>query len=224
MTLAYRNHATYTRYCDDLTFSFSVKNAEKLPGGICSFDGSQATAGTEFQEIVEANGFAINTQKTRISGHTKRMEVTGLTINKFPNVQRRFVDAIRGALHAWDKYGYSAASDAWSERPYLRQRRTDSIPSLQRVLWGKLLYLKMVRSTDDLLYTKLAEKYNRLVAAQVASDSTYKGDILKVAAVVRSAEDVSQLYLRLIAMVTICPPVKWSVLRALLLRTASLDS
>ncbi len=113
MSLAYRNRATYTRYCDDITFSFSVKNFNKLPGGICSFDGSTTVLGTELQAIIEKNGFNVNAKKTRLSSSMHRMEVTGLTINKFPNVKRDFVDRIRGALHSWEKFGYPAAEDVW---------------------------------------------------------------------------------------------------------------
>jgi hypothetical protein len=191
MDLAYRNRATYTRYCDDLTFSFTVTNPVKLPGGICGFDGSVVTLGAEFQEIIKSNGFAPNVDKTRLSGHSNRMEVTGLTINKFPNVQKKFSDSIRGALHAWGKYGYVAAQEVWAQRPYLRQRRTDAVPQLHKVLWGRLLYLKMVRSSDDLLYTRLAEKYNRLVSEANLVVPKFDGKLLKVSPVVRNATDAS---------------------------------
>lgn len=67
MSLAYRNRATYTRYCDDITFSFSVKTPKKLPGGICNFDGSIANLGVELQQLITKNGFTINPKKTRIS-------------------------------------------------------------------------------------------------------------------------------------------------------------
>lgn len=191
MDLAYRNRANYTRYCDDITFSFSVRNAEKLPGGICNFDGSIVNLGEELVTLIKKNGFSVNPGKTRISNYLRRMEVTGLTINKFPNVERDFVDRIRGALHSWQKFGYAAAEARWQEMPYQRQNRVPLTPPLHRVICGRLLYLKMVRSSEDLLYTRLAERYNKLVEIQKLSDADFKGQLLKVSPLVRNAADVS---------------------------------
>ncbi|VVE13773.1 hypothetical protein PHO31112_02765 [Pandoraea horticolens] len=44
------------------------------------------------------------------------MEVTGLTINKFPNVRRKFIDRIRGALNAWERNGYAKTQQGWQDR------------------------------------------------------------------------------------------------------------
>ena len=191
MALAYRNRATYTRYCDDMTFSFSVKQAEKLPGGICSFDGSTAVLGAELRTCIEKSGFSVNSKKTRVSSSMHRMEVTGLTINKFPNVKREFVDRIRGALHSWGKFGYAAAEDMWQAKPYARQNRISLTPPLHRVIWGRLLYLKMVRGAEDSIYTRLAERFNILLSAQMSINSEFKGELLPVLPVVRNAFDAS---------------------------------
>lgn len=76
---------TYTRYADDLTFS------------------SRDFIGHEFVETVSALmlpfGFELNDRKTRFMGLGDRMEVTGVTINKAPNLSRDWRNFARGYLH-----------------------------------------------------------------------------------------------------------------------------
>ncbi len=199
--LARRSMARYSRYADDITFSFRVSKTLKLPAAVCSVNGDGDLAiGTELHDIiVNKHHFKINSAKTRLSDRTRRMEVTGLTINRFPNVPRVFIDRIRGALNAWEKHGYDQADKAWQARitaaatgayekkPWKRQIRTGKAPALKNVLWGKLLYLRMVRGKDDLIYTRLAERYNAAAAATTAAGS-FSAPTLPVEPVVRDKE------------------------------------
>ncbi|MBR8378687.1 trypsin-like peptidase domain-containing protein [Burkholderia cenocepacia] len=199
--LARRSLARYSRYADDITFSFRVSKTLKLPAAVCSVDTSGNLAiGTELHDIiVNKHHFKINSAKTRLSDRARRMEVTGLTINRFPNVPRVFIDRIRGALNAWEKYGYDQANKTWQARvdagatgayekkPWKRQTRVGQAPALKNVLWGKLLYLRMVRGKDDLIYTRLAERYNAVVAASTAAGQ-FSASRLPVEPVVRDKE------------------------------------
>ncbi|WP_256982271.1 trypsin-like peptidase domain-containing protein [Caballeronia sordidicola] len=155
------------------------------------------TLGAELQDLITGkHHFTINPPKTRLSDRARRMEVTGLTINKFPNVRRKFIDRIRGALNAWERNGYAKAESGWQARvanaesgpyekkPWKRQTRTGAPPKLQNVLWGKLLYLRMVRGKDDLIYTRLAERYNKAVLKEQAA-GPFKAPKLPVEPVVR---------------------------------------
>jgi len=196
--LARRNRATYTRYVDDITFSFIVRTRRALPSAICTADDEGSLAlGAELRAIITGtHHFAINETKTRLSDRSRRMEVTGLTINEFPNLRRKFVDRIRGALNAWERHGYVAAQLGWESRtkaflslPYeqrlwKRQYRSGGIAKLKNVLWGKLLYLRMVRGRDDMIYTRLAERYNALIKKEKASGH-FVAPILPVEPVVR---------------------------------------
>lgn len=202
MDLAKRHRATYTRYADDLTFSFSARRAESLPANICRFDSGILTLGHELQALIEHHNFRINPNKSRLSSRMHRLEVTGITINEFPNVKRLFVDRIRGALHAWDVHGYDLAQAAWEmrvknaasglyeKRPWKRQTR-GGVPALKNVLWGKLLYLRMVRGADDALYSRLAERYNELCAREKAA-GTFVGSSLPIEPIVRNADQAAK--------------------------------
>ncbi|MDD2776251.1 MAG: reverse transcriptase domain-containing protein [Gallionella sp.] len=176
MKLAKRHRATYTRYADDISFSFSVAHTNALPKNICAFDSGVLTIGEELKSIFKTNSFDINPNKSRLSTRFHRLEVTGITINKFPNIKRVFIDKIRGALHAWKKHGYDLAQAEWEKRvtetknephekrAWKRQWRNDIPPSLEKILRGKLLYVRMIRGKGDLIYLRLAKLYNELCA------------------------------------------------------------
>lgn len=198
--LARRYRAKYTRYADDITVSFNVRSAERLPTAICSIQDGVLSIGSELSQIITGHSFVINPAKSRLQGRYKRMEVTGLTVNKFPNVRRRFVDKIRGALHAWEKYGYEAAAKewqkraldpqiAWDSKPWKRQTRTRKTPDLKNVLWGKLLYLRMVRGANDVLYARLADRYNAVMQAELKRGE-FVASSLPVEPVVRTQRDI----------------------------------
>ncbi len=196
--LARRNRATYTRYADDITFSFIVRSRKSLPAAICTADDEGHLAlGAELQELITTkHHFTINEAKTRLSDRNRRMEVTGLTINKFPNVRRKFIDRIRGALNAWERNDYAKVQKGWEDRiaaaeklhvdlkPWKRQYRSGRLAQLKNVLWGQLLYVRMVRGKDDLLYTRLAERYNAVVAKERAA-GPFAAKVLPVEPVVR---------------------------------------
>lgn len=201
MGLARRHRATYTRYADDITFSFSIRDAARLPENICSYASGALILGQELQNIITANNFQINPTKNRLSNRLHRLEVTGITINEFPNVKRIFIDRIRGALHAWDKHGYAKTQAQWrmlvlngtevsyERRPWRRQRRLPDLPELINVLWGKLLYVRMVRGGDDIIYTRLAERYNSLCRKEFDQDEEFLFSTLPIESIVRNAQD-----------------------------------
>ncbi len=143
--------------------------------------------------IIERNSFKLNDKKSRISSRKHRLEVTGLTINEFPNVSRKYVDQIRGAIHAWDVYGYEAAQKQWVEKNSAavnsRQTRNFYAPQLKNYLWGKLLHLRMIRSSGDPIYTRLAEKYNTLCKKE-SSDGFIFGPKLPIEPIVRNVNDI----------------------------------
>lgn len=200
MNLAKRHRATYTRYADDITFSFSVRNPANLPANICTFDSGILTLGEELRSIVTSHSFRVNPNKSRLSSRQHRLEVTGITINEFPNIKRVFVDRIRGALNAWETHGYelaeaewqkrvsNGASGAYEKRPWERQPRCGTGPALKNNLWGKLLYVRMVRGSNDLLYLRLAKRYNALCKREKAK-GLFVCSSLPVDAVVRTASD-----------------------------------
>lgn len=82
----------YTRYADDLTFSLPVSHGGPPKLG--------ALLGC-VKRVVEAEGFTVKTEKTRIHRSGGRQAVTGLIVNGdgSPRVSRKLKREIRAAVH-----------------------------------------------------------------------------------------------------------------------------
>lgn len=161
--LARRFGCDYSRYADDLSFS---TNRAVFPHSLAYFslpEGSrEVMPGRRLAAVIEENGFATNLSKVRLSRRDERQEVTGLTVNQFPNVQRRYVRKIRAMLHAWEEHGYAAAEAEYFQRWDTKDRGPYSRPTFKNVVKGHLDYLAMVRGHDDLVYDRLLRKLAKL--------------------------------------------------------------
>ena len=162
--LAQRFNCRYTRYADDLTFSTSTK---RFPRPLARFvdtpTGGQLEIGSELEKVIKDNGFTANPDKIRLQTRNTRQEVTGLTINQFPNVSRRYVNQLRAMLHAWERFGLDGAEREFHAK-WDRKHRHPKLPkpSFVRVVRGKLAFLRMVRGKGDRVYIKFLRQYARL--------------------------------------------------------------
>ena len=131
--LADRFNLCYSRYADDITFSWSHH-----------FWNSSASS--EFWEelisIIGDNGFSVNPKKTRINNRGSRLEVTGLTVGEKVNVSRSYIKNLRTAIHQMEH----GNPDAWQ----IRQ------------VSGRLAYLGMVKGKEDPTYNKLRHRLRRI--------------------------------------------------------------
>lgn len=158
--LAKQHNCIYTRYVDDITFS---KQHHVFPKEIGIFDENKnAIVGKELRQIIESNGFRINSDKVWLYKNTHRQSVTGLTVNTKSNVSRNFIRQVRAMIHAWEKYGADLAQTEYIARYCHRQTRQESIPSFEHVIRGKLEFIKMVRGIGDPVYRNLQSKFVRV--------------------------------------------------------------
>jgi RNA-directed DNA polymerase len=164
MRLAEQLGCRYTRYADDLTFS---TNRPIFPADLAVLVspplGTHAAVGPALTSLINANGFAINPDKVRLSSKNSAQRVTGLIVNRFPNVPRKFVRQLRAMIHAWRTFGAQAAQTEYLAK-FSRRHRAPfrGQPSFQRVVHGKLMFLGMVRGFSDPLYISLAKQCRHL--------------------------------------------------------------
>lgn len=142
----------YSRYADDITFS-SLHNVYQKNSKFI----------IELERIIENQGFIINKSKTRLQKTGYKQEVTGLTVNKKVNVNKRYVKQIRMWLYYWEKYGYDKAEKIF-RRDYLKDKgHIKNIKNkFENVIDGKLEYMKMVKGDSDGTYRKLKERLDKL--------------------------------------------------------------
>ena len=117
---------TYTRYCDDLTFSgdFNYRAVE-----------------TKVTGLLAVFGFEVNQRKTRASFAGARQQVTGLVVNQKVQVSREYRRRVRQASYYCVRYGVAA---------HLEQT-TGQVPSLAtqinylQQLLGQINFIVQVR-------------------------------------------------------------------------------
>ncbi len=169
--LAKLKNCTYTRYVDDMSFSFTVSTKSKLPSEIIEFSDDVASPGDVLHQIIKDNGFKVNYEKVRLNDKNSRMEVTGVTVNEFPNVPRKYVRQIRSMLYAWEKFSLEKAQDHFNSRYDKRQRASEEPKSLAHVINGKIRYLQSIRGRRDRIVCDLQARFNKLIEGNKAFDS-----------------------------------------------------
>jgi RNA-directed DNA polymerase len=95
-SLAKKYSCTYSRYADDITFS-TRKSA--FPRQIMGQEEVQFIVGKELKSEIERAGFSINDKKTRIQYKDSRQDVTGLIVNKKPNVKKEYWRTVKSQCH-----------------------------------------------------------------------------------------------------------------------------
>lgn len=92
---------TYTRYADDISIS---SNRKVFPKEILKknhwFNSKKPRLGKELIGAIVDSGFKINKNKTRLQHRTSRQEVTGLTVNKLVNVNKKYYRDLRAMCHS----------------------------------------------------------------------------------------------------------------------------
>lgn len=142
--------AFYTRYADDITFSFREIVANDL---------FEVTSENEIKptlvKLITNNGFTINQNKTRVQFSSERQTVTGLKVNQKVNVDRRFIRTTKAMIHSLSK-------DTEAANIKLQEIHEDSSAKLENVVFGRINYIGMVKGRQSSTYRMLASKFNDL--------------------------------------------------------------
>lgn len=144
----------YTRYADDITFS-SHQPMTAL------FAGPAPPAGhfpldllvPAFKGTFATNGFTINPDKAHYADRHSRRMVTGLKVNEFLNVDRRYVRNIRAALFSVETLGHKAAQEKFEST---HGGKSD----LGAHLEGKITWLRYIRGQSDPVFRSTADRFN----------------------------------------------------------------
>ncbi|MBD8235020.1 trypsin-like peptidase domain-containing protein [Pseudomonas fluorescens] len=174
-TLAVKNRAEYTRYADDITFSFyddleyvasdivQVLKGDELPNHYF------AKCGRSLERLVIDAGFKVNYLKVRLQGRYERQVVTGLVVNKKPNVNRQYVRKTGAMIHSIEIKGLEEARRIHSEKIIKQEKKSGrgkdeeiKVPPVEAHIQGRLLFLKQVVGLESQVYRRLALRFNLL--------------------------------------------------------------
>ncbi len=156
--LAARLGGTYTRYADDLTFSFDRPLVQLGSIAMIDEEGKPAV-GASISEIVTSEGFSINMEKFRIAGKGSRKTVTGLVVNEKVNVKRSWYLNLESIIYAVEKFGVNVVA----AKEFPQEEVPGVAPAkLLRQLHGKVSYLRMIRGRGDWLAADTAYRFNNL--------------------------------------------------------------
>lgn len=102
-SLAKKHSCTYSRYADDITFS---TRKSIFPTQIMRQEESgEYIAGKKLRSDITRAGFSINDKKTRIQYKDSRQDVTGLIVNKKPNVKKEYWRTVKSQCHSLFRTG-----------------------------------------------------------------------------------------------------------------------
>lgn len=159
---AKRHQCVYTRYADDITIS---THRSIFPNVIARYSSEDHlhVLGSHLLQIIEKNGFKVNTKKVKLQDTSRRQQVTGLIVNRKVSVKRTYINQIRAMLHAWQKYGFQRAEEEHINK-YGHANRSPfkKKPSFAKILRGKIAYLGMVKGQDAPVYVKYLDQYCQL--------------------------------------------------------------
>jgi len=133
-----------------------------------------AVAGLQAQNVSinQDNSFLhIKHKKTRLNKENDRQEITGLVVNEKVNVRRRYVKQLRHWIYFWEKYGYEKAEELITnayidDKGYVKGENFN----IEKIIFGKLEYLKMVKGATNSTYRKLKLRYDFLTGNAVPFD------------------------------------------------------
>jgi retron-type reverse transcriptase len=166
---AKKNNMRYTRYADDISLSSFTQP-------ICLFKERELKTrkltvedlSEELVSIISGNGFTLNEDKLWFSDKTLRREVTGLIVNEFPNIPRKYIRNIRTILYKIDKLGYATTQAEFATKFSNKKK------CLKQVLRGKIEWVAQVKGRSDPVFRKLADRYNSLLPNEhIETEPTY---------------------------------------------------
>lgn len=153
----------YSRYADDLSFS------SNKPIHTDVFDIKNNKVGEKLRHIIEKNGFIINEEKVITANRFQHQEVTGLVVNQFPNLKRKYIRNLRLLLHVYKKFGKEAATNLYYTGLKKTQNKINEPVDIDLVIQGMLSFINSVRGTSGnryYLHNNFANIFNSITQTE----------------------------------------------------------
>lgn len=190
--LAKKYELRYTRYADDITFS-TYKN--EFPEKIVYGESNNLKLGAELLDLLNKNNFKVNDKKIFLNNNS-RQEVTGLIVNKFPNIKREYIKNIRAILYNMGKSGEYEVAKEYIRKGNCKSRdiilnvnnidyKDKIINWFKCVLKGKIEFIRLVKGEDNWVYVKYAKQMNDIFKENIFKLELYD-ELLKNVVIIES--------------------------------------
>lgn len=123
---------TYSRYCDDMTFSGDFAAAEVT---------------RKVRGFLNAMGFELNRSKTKVLTRHTRQTVTGIVVNDKASVPASYRRKLRQEVYCCRKFGVQEHLKSRGEKKYLEMGKAGEIKYLMSLL-GKIGFVLSVTPED----------------------------------------------------------------------------
>lgn len=150
--LAKRKNITYTRYADDITFSFRQRSVPEI---FTISDGENVEIGGAVRNIIEKNGFKINEEKFRVQKRHEKQVVTGLVVNDKVNIDRQYIRLTRAMIDKWCVDKIQASINFCLIRNIKVTTNIKALSIFRNHIYGRLSFIRMIRGKDFPVYLKL---------------------------------------------------------------------
>ena len=160
-------NVAYSRYADDLTFSMQKTVFQRHSFNFIKNQGEDITAAIGIRQIIENNSFSLNDSKTYLKKRPGRLLVNNIKINQKLNLNRLYIDEIRGILHSIKKYDWKSANEQFLRKVDKSVTERSCYGDLaerhlENYLRGKILYLKMIKGDLDPVVRRFVKSFNSL--------------------------------------------------------------
>lgn len=175
MQFAKKHGLIYTRYADDITFSsFSKSISENI---VFSIDNKLCLA-ESLGKIFTKNNLLINNEKISLKSKFRRQEVTGIVVNRFPNIKREYYKNIRALLNNCAENGIYPEAIKYIEKGCCKNKNIIQIKDVlekrsiieewyKNVLIGKIRFVKQIKGAQSFTFYTLAMAANKVFADSV---------------------------------------------------------
>ena len=123
---------TYTRYCDDLTFSADIPLYSVY---------------LKVSEMLARRGFEVNKSKTKFVTNTAAQMVTGLTVNEKVSIPRDYKATLRQEVYYALKFGIADSILKGNKTEYIKDGIAD-VRAYYNHLKGKMIYVLGIESDN----------------------------------------------------------------------------
>ncbi len=165
----------YTRYADDLTFSSYGNNISQ---SVVHKVNKKLTLDNSLQKVLSRNNLVVNEEKIALRTKSCRQEVTGIVVNKFPNIKREYSKTLRALLHNCTKNGVYEEALKYIEKGNCKNKNILSIKDnpesrstieewFKQVIIGKIRFILQIKGERSFTFYSLASVANDIFKSEI---------------------------------------------------------